>query len=168
MPPLDPCYSFLSLPPRARNRIYELLLVRDKQFIIGKYTPSFRVDPTILRTCKQINNEAVPILYSQNTFMIDHPDRALTWFTQIGKSNLSHLNNLRLFPDPVYDAGDREGWYQLLGRLALEAKGLTNLYIFWDAEGMHSESGKDVRFIRHLGRIRSLQNVELDGYYAVK
>ncbi|KAF2211963.1 hypothetical protein CERZMDRAFT_97882 [Cercospora zeae-maydis SCOH1-5] len=87
--------SFLDLPPELRNRIYELcLIVRSDRAIravvefrpdVGKVrrqvqrhvgTPPSRpyelleVTPKLLATCRQIYQEAMPVLYGRNLLLI--------------------------------------------------------------------------------------------------
>lgn len=67
------------LPIEIRIHIYQLLLVNPKLSetqSIGKTVNwgkdiKFDLAPTILRTCKAIYNEAEPILYGSNTFVIE-------------------------------------------------------------------------------------------------
>ena len=179
MPPQASQVGFLSLPPRARLRIYEYALVSELQFIPhcrpATETP---VIPSILRTCKQIHSEASRILYSKNTFLVSEPKRILEWFTQIGRVNIKHLNRIRIFPHAVYYTEDnpfRETatesslWYKLLDRLAREATGLRHVYVYWDAEDtwFHHGAGKDLHFVRELAKIQRLESMVIKGYYAV-
>ncbi|SMQ47480.1 unnamed protein product [Zymoseptoria tritici ST99CH_3D7] len=61
----------LLLPAELRNAIWELLLVHTIPFPPQRqHNRSFCAN--ILQTCKQINHEATPILYAENTFMA-HP-----------------------------------------------------------------------------------------------
>ncbi|KAF7198428.1 hypothetical protein HII31_00167 [Pseudocercospora fuligena] len=53
----DATFRFLSLPPELRTLIYNDLLILDN---------SFTCFPQILRTCKQIKNEATNTLYGHN------------------------------------------------------------------------------------------------------
>ncbi|KAK6501674.1 hypothetical protein TWF481_009503 [Arthrobotrys musiformis] len=64
--------TFLSLPPEIRLQIYSHLLIfpqRGQPYSLRLRKPS--LDLSILRTNRQIHNEAIPILYSHNTFPIN-------------------------------------------------------------------------------------------------
>lgn len=72
---LNPEYaSFLELEPELRNRIYRELLVTDK---VVKFNPAPRLSRTaaLLRTCRQIHDEARGILYGENAFHFDRTDK---------------------------------------------------------------------------------------------
>ncbi len=179
MPPQTSQVGFLSLPSKARLRIYEYALVSEPQVIphlrSATQTP---VTPSILRTCKQIRSEASRILYSKNTFLVSEPKRTLEWFTRIGRMNIKHLNSIRIFPHAVYYTKPMpplrtttEGplWYKLLDQLAREATGLRHVYVYWDAQETcnHYGAGKDLRFVRELAKIRRLQSMVINRFYAV-
>jgi hypothetical protein len=67
------------LPVEIRIKVYKLLLVNPelgesssigKKVEFGK-SKKFELSPAILRTCKTIRNEADPILYGSNTFIME-------------------------------------------------------------------------------------------------
>lgn len=178
MPPQQPDFVFLSLPLKTRLRIYEYIFTGKPQVIPYCRPPATHpLPPAILRTCKQIHNEASPILYSKNTFLISSPERILKWFIQIGRANIKLLVNIRIFVDPVNSTTDTifgrasefSLWYRLLDRLAREATGLRHVYIYWDAEEALNlfGAGKDLRFVRELAKIRGLERMVVAGFYAV-
>jgi hypothetical protein len=138
--------------------------------------------PAILRTNKQICSEALPILYSENEFMVDRAQRFLAWLQQIGP-NIKLLKSLRIFPHAVYSEsgstwfGDSEDpdysgpvWCKLLNRLAAEATDLERVYVYLDAEVSmgHHGAGKDLNFVRALGRMKVSEKMEITGYFAVE
>lgn len=179
MPPQTSQVDFLSLPSKARLRIFEYVLVSEQQ-IIPHCRPAADppVTPSILRTCKQIHSEASPILYSKNTFLVCEPKWIIEWFTKIGPVNIKHLNRIRIFVDPVYSTKEipllqttteSSLWYKLLDRLAREATGLRHVYIYWDAEGTcgHYGVGKDLRFVQELAKIQRLRSMVINGFYAM-
>lgn len=178
MPPQDPSVDFLSLPLKVRLRIYEYLLVCKPQ-IIPHFRPATNspLTPSILRTCKQIHNEASRTLYSKNKFLISEPETDLKWFSQMGPRNIKLLNSIRIFPHAVYyitdkifgSAKESRYWYMLLDHLAREATGLRNVYVYWDAEPTcgHFGAGKDLRFVRKLAKIQGLENMTINGFYGV-
>lgn len=73
-------FRFLSLPPEIRLIIYKELLVQSdglhRTFCMCEYCPNLKsrsvgrdhLNPSLLRTNKAIYNEALPVLYSNNTF----------------------------------------------------------------------------------------------------
>ena len=178
MPPQEPRFNFLALPPEIRLHFYECILTCKPQVMPDLRPPAERsIAPTILRTCKQIHREASPALYSQNKFLIANPERILRWLQKIGRVNIGLLKSIRLFPHAVYctedslfgDASVSRAWYRLLDRLAREATGLRRVYIYWDSADTftHFGAGRDVRFVRELAGIQGLQSMVVDGYYAV-
>lgn len=105
-------FSFMWLPVEIRLQICTHLLASSEIITIlstGKQEPpisesiSFsRPSVSILQTCKRINGEATPILYSTNTFTIHLPltHTPLTFF--LGKlrwSTIPHLTNLSFIGD---------------------------------------------------------------------
>ena len=169
----------LSLPLEVRLRIYEYLFTCQPQVFVSnlkpmlsypKYLVEADLTSAILRTCRQIHNEASPILYSGNIFVLDYPKRTFEWLDRIGSVNLRSIRHLRVFvPHELFaftrkwgkSIPERQLWYNLLGRLSQEATGLRYLYIFWDKEG-----GGDVRLVRELAKIQGLKRMEIDGYFA--
>ncbi|CAG5142507.1 uncharacterized protein ALTATR162_LOCUS1165 [Alternaria atra] len=76
----DPSFSLLlSLPRELRDRVYVYALVSNIPFLWPATAPESysnkprNVNVNILRTNKQVYNEAVDILYSQNKFLFTHP-----------------------------------------------------------------------------------------------
>ena len=68
----------LSLPAELRNTIWTLVLVQSEQALPNHLFPGApprrqdRICANVLRTCRQVNNEATPIFYGENTFTA-HP-----------------------------------------------------------------------------------------------
>ncbi|KAK1063095.1 hypothetical protein LTR12_017342 [Friedmanniomyces endolithicus] len=58
----------LTLPAEIRNSIYDLILVREGRKRV--LAPALPYDPALLRTCRQIRQEAQGIFLHQNTFYI--------------------------------------------------------------------------------------------------
>lgn len=80
--------AFLSLPGEIRNRVYATLLVVPPPSTTTALGETPLIYPDILRVNKQIHEEALPFLYTKNTF-IAHPTR------------LCRLPQLRRWIDPV-------------------------------------------------------------------
>ncbi|KAH8815616.1 hypothetical protein F5884DRAFT_184362 [Xylogone sp. PMI_703] len=67
-------FSFMELPVEIRLKIYSYLLLSPEEHIsIPRKTASSTFDPavSILRTCKLLNEEATPLLYSHNNFLVN-------------------------------------------------------------------------------------------------
>ena len=62
----DDCFLF-NLPPELRNRIYRYAIVEDDELILTPRGPS---EPTLLRTCRSIRDEACSIYYGENKFLL--------------------------------------------------------------------------------------------------
>lgn len=63
--------SLLTLPPELRNSIYRYVLVPRGSFMITKDN---YMQPPLLRTCRQLRQEASGIYYEENYFKIDCRD----------------------------------------------------------------------------------------------
>ncbi|KAM0181990.1 hypothetical protein ACHAPF_001516 [Botrytis cinerea] len=94
------------LPVELRLKIYKLLLVNPKLSeadTIGKAAEygkcvKFELTPTILRTCKAIHDEAEPILYGSNTFIIE----CIGGYGPVGSLHVPQ-SPLTRFTDPSFD-----------------------------------------------------------------
>ncbi|KAH8790696.1 hypothetical protein BGZ57DRAFT_962174 [Hyaloscypha finlandica] len=72
------CYFLETIPIEVRNHIYEYLLVNPDLCSPAIFPASpyheqvdrYYLSPSILGTCRQINDEATPILYERNTFIV--------------------------------------------------------------------------------------------------
>ena len=71
--------SFFSLPPELRLQIYRRLLCHHTRIWIqphgGRDTITFSPECAILRTCRRVYSEAMPVLYGENTFRYSCPTR---------------------------------------------------------------------------------------------
>ncbi|KAK8907330.1 hypothetical protein ACHAQE_004471 [Botrytis cinerea] len=94
------------LPVELRLKIYKLLLVNPKLSeadTIGKAAEygkcvKFELTPAILRTCKAIHDEAEPILYGSNTFIIE----CIGGYGPVGSLHVPQ-SPLTRFTDPSFD-----------------------------------------------------------------
>ena len=98
--------TFMTIPAEIRKVILEYILVSDADIctvghrtntsdLVGHFD-GLNLDPSILRTCRRIHSEGIPILYSQNHFRVDETqlsfaacpanDGLNTWLTAIGSS----------------------------------------------------------------------------------
>lgn len=190
-------HNFFSLPLEIRLIIYRHALINKKR-LGGRFSRSVIVQhqkitvlenpedrtmaPSLLRTSKQIYREALPILYSENEFLIDQASRFLMWLRQIGPVNIKLLKYLRIFPHADYSPNgyawpgrarpDYSGptWCKLLNKLADEAIGLGYVCVYLDAnaEWGHYGAGRDSNFARALGRMKVSQKMEIDGYFLIE
>ncbi|TKA75986.1 hypothetical protein B0A55_03254 [Friedmanniomyces simplex] len=89
---------FLTLPPELRNHIYELALVDTNpisipwMYMLRSKEPS---EPSLLRTCHRIRDEALPIFYSSNTFETSIIGLG-EWFRRLPDVKLGMLENVRV------------------------------------------------------------------------
>ena len=195
-PPLDEAkgnnkVALLTLPVEIRLRIYELLLVsrfdrtQNPSWAVGNTNQKVvllsmgqirqyrTMEPGILQTCKQIFHEANSILYSQNVFAISEPEQMFRLIMQIGLRNFKLVKTLDIW---VPWMAELSTWLQLLDILAREASGLRYIRIGWGAEcefpsqlergAMERGLGDNLDFVRALGKIRGLEKLVIEGYYA--
>ncbi|KAK7422957.1 hypothetical protein QQX98_001247 [Neonectria punicea] len=187
-PSAEKTVSFFTLPVEVRLEIYNLLLVSrfrpddynrwSQEAGVQKPISPFmlkNLGPHILRTCKRINGEANPILYSHNEFRITGPGETLRFLAQIAPRNVKLLRMLQISV-PCYVYGDSGTWVALLDALATDATGLRAVHVEWTAEcefsweyARGSEErglGDNLDFVRALAQIRGLEKMAIRGCYA--
>lgn len=99
-------FPFLKLPIEIRFQVYEYVLVRRvkaySQEGFQLLAPfEGRMDVGILRTCRQVYNESLPILYGRNQFLLNASKTSVqSFFDTIGpgKSMLRHCSLLEILP----------------------------------------------------------------------
>jgi hypothetical protein len=183
-------FALMALPVEIRILIYEMLLVgrptpkqgplpntRQNAIFLHmlQHSPRFReAEPAILRTCKQIYKEALPILYSHHVFRITAPEEMMRLMAQIGPTNTKLIRALDIW---VPADADIFPWLALLDVLSKKASGLRLVEIGWGSkfEGLQLSLlnrpkgrglGDNVHFVRTLASIRGLNRLILRGYYA--
>lgn len=68
----------MSLPPELRNRIYNLVLVQNGTISVHLPKPDIsRLEkvvkqPALLKVCKTVREEALPVFYGANRFTVNH------------------------------------------------------------------------------------------------
>lgn len=103
---------FLALSVEIRHHIYcHLLLSRDgfsiSSVLVGTWKQIYHfrrgttvetgtIHPDILLTCKKIYDEANPILYAENSFLVMDPDEMLHFTEPMGSLNFSYLRTLHI------------------------------------------------------------------------
>lgn len=89
----DPCL-LLELPPELRNHIYEFVLVSPDEALIMKNSSS----PALLRTCRQIREEASSLYYGQNIFLITNAESlCIQWLASVPAKMRAHIKTMRLY-----------------------------------------------------------------------
>ncbi|KAH7233440.1 hypothetical protein BKA59DRAFT_504339 [Fusarium tricinctum] len=143
-------YSLFSLPTEIRLVIYHHLLVSTTLPVLcpapngfriineTPFHPHFGFYPQILQTCKAINKEATPILYSENVFRRkfywpttwSRRSRRIHWplsdSSPISRDNFELISRIRLFEDS--DKWLRDGRLRILN----DVPGLKELQIHVD------------------------------------
>jgi hypothetical protein len=106
-----PPFPFLKLPAELRNKIYELALTSEKRVVLkyhfknGRRRVPFRagakakvnglLNPAILRACRQVCAEALPVLYNQ-PFEFMNALSLQTFLEQIGKDAVKSLQTVTI------------------------------------------------------------------------
>jgi hypothetical protein len=131
------------------------------------------MEPNILQTCKQIYQEGISILYSQNVFAISEPKQMFQLMVQIGLANFKLIKTLHIW---VPWMAELRPYLQLLSMLAKQASGLRYIELGWGADTQfpwHLERGARERglgdnldFVRALGKFQQLERLLIRGYYA--
>ncbi|EPE24517.1 hypothetical protein GLAREA_08369 [Glarea lozoyensis ATCC 20868] len=185
-------FPFMSLPVEIRLQIYDLLLVsrlpgspcgipdavrntNQMKISLDKFHRLWVETMTagIVRTCREVYNEANPILYSQNVFQIIEPERVLQYITQIGHSNLKSLRYLNF---SVKWDSKLSSWLELLHTLAEEASGLRKIeiefginwdfpFMIWPVREDFKGYGVSREFMHALGTIQGLENLTVSGFW---
>ena len=95
--------GFLDLPPEIRNIIYQLVFKYDEPIEVSLMHscidyPSFGTAKTatqLLRVCRQVNGEAIPVFYGSNIFDVWNDATFHDFVNWIG-SSAKHLRHLKL------------------------------------------------------------------------
>lgn len=171
--------SIFSLPPELRHKIYRCALVSpESQMMIGIHDGSSPLCVVILRTCRAIHREAIPILYGANTIQFSYSSTAFKWLNTIGKTNIGYIRTLRMFIEacveqsflgmplaPSVRWSSKDGWVKVLQKLGVEAKGIRRLHVYCDRMGMHRGLGSEEAFLGALGGLRPSETMEIGGIY---
>ena len=180
--------TLLSLPVEIRIEIYDLLLAsrhqswpnRDvykmpqRQVVLGVLSgPQVTtMHPAILRSCKQIYDEALPVLYARNILSFSVPKEMFRFVAQIGPRNVKLLKSLNI---RVALPAEISPWLELLGVLSNEATGLRYIRIGRYATFGPSQNperapqrglGDNLLFVRALAKIKGLDTLIINGFYA--
>lgn len=97
------CPLLYAIPLEVRFIIYDHLLVsassistkqankllgRKRSILLSEHNPISDISATLLRTCRKVYNEALPILYGRNVFSFPNPE-AIEKFRDSGIDNWS-------------------------------------------------------------------------------
>ncbi len=96
--------GFFRMPYELRLRIYEDLLITDGPINIADNGPEIkgRLEPQLLRTCRQIHDEGADVLYGSNTFeALLHTNGCMSrllskWLRKITDTNVVRLQRIKL------------------------------------------------------------------------
>ncbi|KAL8774103.1 MAG: hypothetical protein Q9209_001211 [Squamulea sp. 1 TL-2023] len=120
------------LPLELRLEIYKLTLLgetvltlhyRDIQGFFSKtqdhfrHLTPFKLDPSILATCRAVNNEATQYLYASNAFQFHDPEVAARWLDVIGPSNSRMVSGLSI-TTPIDMSSIVAQWINVVGPLS--------------------------------------------------
>lgn len=194
--------SFFTLPPEIRNRVYDLSLCIDGEICpigwglhnrwqhVGPSSGTGQViSATLLRTCRQVYHEAVPILYGKNHFSFldgPTPEHNTAWdmvgmyafFVIIGRRNRMtirtltiHLLKLSHTAYYSYTRGARElgETFELLST----GHGLRRLHIHFGDYRHSYMSGcsayvslfsAGTRVVENLEKIKGVESFEISGH----
>ena len=143
---------FLRLPPEIRNEVYKLILISHDS-PVGLGCRSFpmdplrrhckskgiEIDPSLLRTCKAINEEATHYLYDSNCFYFLHEESDRGWLYQIGTHNANMVHDLAI--ESTMDSVA----YTSLENVLKRAKRLRRFHVF---HGPYMPAKDQLRFLR--------------------
>lgn len=95
-------FRFLELPAELRNRVYQLVIPKDQNFVIARYMIGGTQyncprPPAIAQVNHQTREEALPIWRSRNIFRIitseyDMDNTLPEWLPKAGDSGLEHMH----------------------------------------------------------------------------
>lgn len=86
---------FLGLPSELRNVVYHHVLSAHDHFVRIQATRPLVKEPALIRTCKQIRNDAMPIFYGTKTFLSPSSSNLVHFFQRFDRRRLSLIRNLR-------------------------------------------------------------------------
>ncbi|KAI9830380.1 MAG: hypothetical protein M1826_004803 [Phylliscum demangeonii] len=110
--------NFLEFPLQVRQRVYELLLSGFKELYIKRdlkatsgsspfrCAKTDRLYPAILRTRKDVRDEALPVLYARNTFQIEGVGNVVPFFSALSSSARSYVQNVVIVQEQVAETPD--------------------------------------------------------------
>ena len=174
-----PSRTFFSLPLKIRLRIYRYAFA---SVSLEPYGPrygkptsaisfsriwSLPATPGLLCVSHRIYKEAVEVLYGSNIFHFANPNYPLNWLKTIGPINIGRLRQLSIFVDADARENTKKKWLLIFQKLYEELSSLEILRVFFDAYNRTSTGlGKDPDIHVAIGRLRSLESIQLNGDYS--
>lgn len=155
--------TFFNLPLELRLQVYghAFIPTGHEYYSWKKNSSGDRATVSLLRTCKQIHNEAAPVLYSTITFHLYVCPKAVDFLRSIGPINITYIKSLHIF---FTNSPKIAIWKELVHALRYDVKGLRQLRVVW--EDTTYGAGKDPRYVRGLATIRGLEALSIEGFYA--
>ena len=175
-----PSRGFLSLPLKIRLRIYQYAFAsvslepygprygKPTSAISFSRSWSLPATPGLLRVSHRMYTEAVEVLYGSNTFHFSNPNYPLNWLKSIGSINIGRLRKLSIFVE-AYNVRDnrKQKWLLIFQKLYEELSSLEILRVFFDAYNRSLTGlGKDPDIHVAIGRLRSLEIIQMNGDYS--
>ena len=153
--------TFFNLPLELRLQVYGHAFIPTEHEYSWKKNNGDRARVSLLRTCKQIHNEAASVLYSSITFHLYVCPKAVDFLRSIGPINKTYIKSLHIF---FTNRPKIAIWKELVHALRYDVKGLRQLRVVW--EDTIYGAGKDPRYVRGLATIRGLEALSIEGFYA--
>ncbi|TKA66978.1 hypothetical protein B0A49_07152 [Cryomyces minteri] len=92
-------FLFLKLPRELRDLIYRLVLISRMEIMASPYGKEL-VQPPLMRLCRQVRNESLPIFYGGNIFraFCDYipASKFASWLRMIGNDNCALLRSVSM------------------------------------------------------------------------
>lgn len=101
-PPACPAFQLLKLPRELRDKIYLHALTQRHSITWPAKRNATTLSPALLATCKQVYEEAAPLLYTANGFIFLHPSDCCVF-----QWTMDH-NHARKMSKVTFNIGDRD------------------------------------------------------------
>ena len=146
--------------PHASNSLY---------MIIGPpsgLTPSGTCNMTlaVLRTCKLVYAEALPILYAENELEIERPGPFAMFATQVGRSSFAIVRQLVFRIEPTRFR-ETDAWIAVLQSLRVETPVLRRLSVSLGRARGARMARCSVTLVRELAQLEHIDVLVIEGWY---
>jgi len=95
-PPARSAFHFLSLPRELRDRVYLYTLSKEQTLCWPARNTPAQLCPALLSTCRQIYDEAAPVLYGANSFAFTHPSDCCVFRWMMDHKHVQDLTKVTL------------------------------------------------------------------------